>query len=158
MDKKEPHKSFNLDKDDTDNLVDGLNGFDWARSDKGWGSKWGICSPTLTTDDDNCLVYLFDSAWSPCIPVVAKMNEMFPKLKFNYSYEESGCDFMGEQIYNKGKLIHEEESNFIYTCEECEVRDESVEYIEDKEMYLCKRCKLNDLQKAVYDKVNGVQK
>jgi hypothetical protein len=85
-------------------MKDGFNsgGFEWCVAN--WGTKWGFCSPKLEYEDEECLEYHFDTAWSPPIPLVKKMGEMFPKLKFILKYWEPGMNFEGRYVMDGGKL------------------------------------------------------
>lgn len=75
---------------------DGYNsgGYDWCIGH--WGTKWGFCEvEILTSKDDDYAEYTFMTAWSPITPVIRRMGEMFPKLKFSYTFREDGCAFAG---------------------------------------------------------------
>lgn len=84
-------------------VTDGFNsgGYEWCVTN--WGTKWGFCHPKLEYEDTECLEYTFDTAWSPPIPLVKKMGEMFPKLKFTLKYEEPGMNFEGRLIMDGGE-------------------------------------------------------
>jgi len=157
LDKEDANCSFNLGEGenkekDKDKLVDGLNGYDWCL--KYYGTKWGICEPNLNSDDnDDELVYLFETAWSPPLPIIKKMGEMFKSLNFSLEFEESGCDFMGNFCVEDGEIINDETRAYEPYCDECEHRGYDVEYDEDKETQLCKECRLTELQKVVKDKL-----
>jgi hypothetical protein len=86
------------------NEKDGFNdgGYEWCSIN--WGTKWGICHSNLYGETDKNLSYGFDCAWSPCVPVILKMAEMFPDLKFNLKYWEGGMGFRGI-LTLKGKKI-----------------------------------------------------
>lgn len=79
-------------------IKDGFNqgGYEWCC--KNWGTKWGFCEPAL--HKKHCsLLYTFDSAWAPPVPLIAKMSEMFLTLTFTVIWEEEGG--------NNGKFICE---------------------------------------------------
>ena len=90
-------------------MRDGYNrgGYEWCVSN--WGSKWNFCRVSLTEDiteeDTSSLEYSFESAWSPLVPVVAKMAEMFPTLCFEYKYAEPGIGFIGLLYCENGKVM-----------------------------------------------------
>jgi hypothetical protein len=71
-----------------------------------WGTKWGaeVCG-TRKVRGGYC-VY-FDTAWAPAIPIVERLSQKFPKLKFSLYYEESGSCFAGTTIYVGGRLLDE---------------------------------------------------
>jgi hypothetical protein len=111
LDKKHPNesKSFNLKKEDKTPVIDGcVNGYDWCN--KMWGTKWGFCDTEI---DDSCIkdgeiVYNFQTAWGPADPLVRKMGEMFPDLRFEYTYDEPGMCFEGTLIMENGECVEDE--------------------------------------------------
>jgi len=96
-----------------------------------WGTKWdasfgdaptlGISHPEDNADMDasqgalgmthvpGVVIWKFDTAWSPPIPIVKAMSEQFPQLEFVLRYGEPGSNFAGEIKYVDGLLISEEE-------------------------------------------------
>jgi len=89
---------------------DGYNqgGYEWCIEN--WGTKWGFCDPKLVGEYDYgdgkyCLQYSFDTAWSPPIPLVKKMGEMFPELEFDLRYFEGGCGFNGILRIEGGEVV-----------------------------------------------------
>jgi hypothetical protein len=84
---------------DKDGFNDG--GYDWCCIN--WGTKWGICHATMV-EDKKKLFYGFETAWSPPLPVIMKMTELFPALRFNLKYWEGGSGFRGKVIL-KGENI-----------------------------------------------------
>jgi len=166
MDKEDSNKSFNLNRyDDKDKelLVDGLNGYDWAC--KNWGTKWGICSASLNTtieqlekNEGQTVCYSFETAWSPPLPVILKMSEMFPKLHFHLEYEECGCDFEGDLECENGEVTLDDHRKYTHSCEECGLKDVSVTYDEQDESTLCPKCRMTPLQKIVDEKLESIKK
>lgn len=77
------------------------NWYDW--SCENWGTKWN-------SEDAHCewfsdsLVYDFETAWSPCDPVIEALAKMFPDTKVFYRFSEPGCCFCGEREYENGKI------------------------------------------------------
>jgi len=113
--KEYPKDSFNLDDSkDKDLLVDGMSGYWWCINN--WGSKWGICQSELTSEkldnETGKLVYCFDSAWSPVIPVIAEMSRLFNNLRFELKYFEAGMEFQGKYVYEKGEVINSEHRDY----------------------------------------------
>lgn len=88
----------NLGKEETDKYGKN-NWYDW--SNENWGTKWNSCDTEL---NGNC--YSFWTAWSPCSPVIEKLAEMFPDASFDYTYDESGMGFCGEEKYEGGNLVY----------------------------------------------------
>lgn len=85
---------------------DGFNsgGYEWCIEN--WGTKWNFCSAKITKEDENELFYTFETAWSPPIPLIAKMSEMFPNLCFVLKYYEQGMGYKGSVFYEGGVLKH----------------------------------------------------
>ena len=56
------------------------------------------------------LKYKFETAWTPCTPVILAMAKAFPGLRFELSYsEEFGAEFAGEFICEDGNILKDEE-------------------------------------------------
>ena len=61
-----------------------------------WGTKWNACDPHLSYEKGDTTAQIgFQTAWSPPIPVIAKLGEKFPHLHFELKYIEMGCCFAG---------------------------------------------------------------
>ena len=82
--------------------------YSWAIAS--WGTKWGICNPILE-ERPRSLLYTFESAWSPVVPVVLKMSNLFPELTFSLKYWEEGCGFEGKVILKNGAILTDEHKN-----------------------------------------------
>lgn len=78
-----------------------MGGYEWCVGN--WGTKWGFCNPELVESSGN-IYYYFETAWSPIIPVVKKMGEMFPKLRISYEYKD-GQGFQGSFEMEGGKVL-----------------------------------------------------
>jgi hypothetical protein len=52
-----------------------------------WGTKWDATEVTIKIDDKN-LRYDFSTAWSPPLPILAKLSEIHPKQTLRFVYEE----------------------------------------------------------------------
>lgn len=73
-----------------------------------WGTKWNAIEPDVDDFAGNAQLD-FDTAWSPCQPVIAKLAELYPTLSFKHSFEESGANMSGFDTYENGTLkIHQE--------------------------------------------------
>ena len=93
-------------------VKDGFNdgGYEWCVLN--WGTKWGICHPTMLEHDTRELKYGFECAWSPSLPIIEKMSELFPNLKFKLKYWEMGMGYKGIMICNHGKVISHRDSEY----------------------------------------------
>jgi len=100
------------------NGEDGYNngGYDWCVQN--WGTKWGICSSKIILERcgycekhglyfNRCneLIYGFETAWNPPLPIILKMSKMFKKLEFELRYFEAGSGFNGLFKCKGGKII-----------------------------------------------------
>jgi len=115
--------SPNRDEDDVKRLTElygAKDWYDWQVAN--WGTKWDIeatiyddsmsRSPgysTYTDPEERVVQMSFDSAWSPPIPAIAMLAKQFPNTNIYHSYDESGCDFAGYNMYSKGRCIKEVE-------------------------------------------------
>ena len=86
---------------DTKAPSDEPNWYDWRVEH--WGTKWDI-DACLNYDDEECLDYSFESAWSPPTAFLEKVSKDFPLLRFVLKYEEEGCGFLGRAIAKDGVL------------------------------------------------------
>jgi hypothetical protein len=85
---------------------DGFNsgGYEWCIEN--WGTKWNFCRATVVSRIEE-VVFGFETAWSPPIPVIEKMSAMFPKLGFKLRYFEGGMQFQGKCIFKGGEMVNE---------------------------------------------------
>ncbi|MHA6860364.1 DUF1281 family ferredoxin-like fold protein [Ralstonia pseudosolanacearum] len=79
-----------------------------------WGTKWNSIGDTTSislkegTDGVWELYIDFDTAWSPCVPVVKKLIKKHRELAFDFTYEEPGCAFQGCVEGSHGFVIKDE--------------------------------------------------
>ncbi len=95
---------------------DGFNdgGYSWCC--RNWGTKWGICNAQLIAKSYksswNYIKYAFDTAWSPPIPLIKKMSDLFPELHFELRYFEGGMGFNGILICVGGTIKEDEQGKY----------------------------------------------
>lgn len=91
---------------------DGFNsgGYEWCIEN--WGTKWNFCEPRLIEENDDQLFYAFDTAWSPPLPVIKKMGELFPALEFDLRYFEGGMGFHGIFVIKDGEIIIDRDAQY----------------------------------------------
>ncbi len=89
---------------------DGYNsgGYEW-RIDN-WGTKWGIVDAEIIDETENSLTYSFMTDWNAPLPLIKKMSEDFPNLKFKLGYYEGGNGFRGSLEIKGGIIIKDEYS------------------------------------------------
>ena len=129
-----------------------FSGNDWySWNVRNWGTKWDIA---VSNDDkypdteiydeepngDNLvLVYKFQTAWSPAVPVLIKLSEQYPELLLTFDYEEE-TGWGGEIEFLRGKIISE--SEYDEKCRECEAVN-SLDYCEECDCSVCSACGYN---------------
>ena len=65
-----------------------------------WGTKWNARDSVLGNDNKIC----FDTAWSPPIPVLFKLSQMFPYIKLLMTYTSEQYDFIGRCEIQNGEV------------------------------------------------------
>ncbi|MCV0439873.1 MAG: hypothetical protein K5880_14835 [Hydrogenophaga sp.] len=83
------------------------NWYDWSCAN--WGTKWNCYDVSVDVDDEGLLVYRFDTAWSPPLPVLGKLSAMFPDLHFRVEYFDEGWGFAGSTSLVNGEAVDETE-------------------------------------------------
>lgn len=111
---------------------------DWYNwSLQNWGTKWDVSEVYVNNIDDkeknSEISYIFNTAWSPCIPVVEVMSEQYRDLVIKYLYNEPGMQFAGVCEFKDGEMIDLRENNLDNYREF--VRDEF-----EEEFYECADC------------------
>ena len=93
-------------------IKDGYNsgGYGWCIEN--WGTKWGFYDVELIEDSKDELLYTFNTAWSPALPVIEKMGEMFPSLKFELRYFEGGSCFNGLYRVENGEVTENRQGEY----------------------------------------------
>lgn len=83
---------------------DGYNqgGYGWCCNN--WGTKWNACDLVLRTYARSTH-YFFNTAWSPPSPVVRKMAELYPDLRFKLKFWEMGAAYQGVFEIKDGEVI-----------------------------------------------------
>lgn len=89
-----------------------MGGYQWCIDN--WGTKWNAYEPSRSDVEMyyggvSQVTYYFDTAWSPPIPVIKKLGELFPKLTIYMHYQEEGMMFEGEVQISNGEVFSERE-------------------------------------------------
>lgn len=76
-----------------------------------WGTKWNAVNALL---DNN--TFTFDTAWSPCYPVIGVLAQQFPQARIRLQYFVPIGSFCGVEEYHSGKNIYSmrSETGFAY--------------------------------------------
>ena len=83
-----------------------LESFDWYTwRCNHWGTKWNAVDESGWLDDEifECILdgrgydlgICFDTAWSPPLPIIMKLIELYPDSEISLDYYEPGCEFAG---------------------------------------------------------------
>lgn len=74
-------------------------GFEWEYLHWGCNGAWD--SHTLDEDED-LVVYRFDTAWSPPLAFVEQVSKAWPGLEFELEFEEPAMGFKGQATCQRG--------------------------------------------------------
>lgn len=70
-----------------------------------WGTKWNATDPTLKRINDVKIIFEFDTAWDPSIPVTLTLSSMYPDLIFIHRYQVSRMDYKGIAVIINGDCV-----------------------------------------------------
>lgn len=110
--------------------------YEW--SIENWGTKWNAEDASLNQN-----TFCFDTAWSPCSPVIRALAERFPEAHIRFQYSEPGWGFCGVEEYKNGCLVYKLDGDYYEIWpEDNEVGtrtniDEDVLPISDKNIDYC---------------------
>ena len=74
-----------------------------------YGTRWWDF--TVDRQEDTVLQVNGDSAWSPVTPLMLMISEEY-QVKCTISFSESGCDFAGVHIYDKGNVEQQHDTSY----------------------------------------------
>lgn len=70
-----------------------------------WGSKWEAWDTFLSEDN----IIEFYTAWSRVMPIVQKLAENYPDIKFEYSWADEDLGYnVGSAEFENGQVVHDE--------------------------------------------------
>lgn len=102
----------NPEKDYNTKPKDGFNsgGYEWCCNN--WGTKWGTYEGVRnkTTSKSFCVSFL--SAWSPPIPVLEKLAEIYPQVSIKMKSYESGQGYKLKYSWKNGSLIENSQTSY----------------------------------------------
>jgi len=78
---------------------------EWSNAN--WGTKWNAYSVGEWESLPGRLTIRFNTAWSPAIPVIVKLSELFPSVPSILRYFDEGWGFAGEALFESGTQIDE---------------------------------------------------
>jgi hypothetical protein len=81
--------------------------YDWCMEN--WGSKWAenFEYTNFIFVEDKMLEFSFDTAWTPVCEGYITISKLFPKLLFEYFFNEPGMDFGGYVVFKNGIIDNE---------------------------------------------------
>lgn len=65
-----------------------------------WSTKWNACESYIKKSDDKVITIGFSTAWSPPIPVIQKLQKVFPNARISLKFWEGGLAFKGAMNYH----------------------------------------------------------
>jgi len=69
------------------------NWYDWKKSK--WGTKWNSYNGKIDDENEEYIVYTFDTAWSPPEPVIHALREKFEEVDITAFFDEPGMEIAG---------------------------------------------------------------
>jgi hypothetical protein len=79
------------------------NIIDWQNEH--WGTKGGFLYSTLRHEEDNRLIYHFDSAWSIPYKLMKELYRQWPSLAFEYFFFSLESGFEGYEKATEGQVV-----------------------------------------------------
>lgn len=76
--------------------------YDWCIAN--WGTKWNAYSVEINELSERRIKLSFETAWTPPVPVIAKLCSTFPDVEVCMHYFESGCWFAGTVEGSNGEI------------------------------------------------------
>jgi hypothetical protein len=70
-----------------------------------WGTKWNATNPSLKWENAGKIIFEFDTAWSPSIPITVALSERYPDLVFVHHYDVSRMECRGTATIVNGEMI-----------------------------------------------------
>lgn len=104
-----------------------------------WGTKWNSSDVAILDEhswEEGEVTFVFQTAWSPPIPVIQKLSKDNPTVTISHKFVEEGMGFYGTYEYNKGTYEVVEEGNFDENTD-CNTYND---YKGDSYHHYCKEC------------------
>lgn len=70
-----------------------------------WGTKWNATNPSLKWENDEKVIFEFDTAWAPAIPVTVALSGKYPDLVFAHHYDVSRMETRGTATITNGEIV-----------------------------------------------------
>ena len=127
-----------------------FEGNDWySWNVRNWGTKWDVAVQDddkytetelvqhMSNDEDQWLVYRFNTAWSPPMPAMINLSKLVAKCVITLSYEEE-TGWGGEAEFLRGTMISD--SQYGWQCRECDHKEDESPWCEECEYDMCPSC------------------
>ena len=124
----------------------GVDWYEWRNAN--WQTKWNASDVQFLTDGDWTENYtdetwesgelnlMFNTAWSPPIPVITQLSKDNPKVAITHKFTEEGMAFYGTYEYSNGDVEVVKEGSFERGTP-CEIY---LEYYGDSSHHSCDQC------------------
>ena len=131
---------------DLEHYYEGDNWYYWNLNH--WGTKWDIAKDDETMysntelEDlgDNTIMYRFHTAWSPVPEIFNVLAQEYPKLMFDYEYEEEQ-GWGGRIVWEDGECVSQTEYDIPSSHQDyTDLGKDCVCYHEDEAEYWFKDC------------------
>lgn len=88
-------------------IAQGYNsgGYEWC--EENWGTKGNALEVSVKKENE-VLVYMFDTAWSPSLPVTEELSARFPSLTLTHRFIERGGAASGWYEFKGGEVVSHE--------------------------------------------------
>ncbi len=70
-----------------------------------WGTKWNATDSSLKWVNEEKIIFEFDTAWGPSIPVTLSLSGKYPDLQFTHRYSVSRMDSTGIVTIRNGECV-----------------------------------------------------
>lgn len=72
-----------------------MDWYDWSVDH--WGTKWDLDKDSVTVKliETHAAILVFDTAWSPPIPVIVRMGQLCPEYRLRLTWHECGVELQG---------------------------------------------------------------
>lgn len=88
-------------------MPEGENWYNWNCNH--WGTKWEPYDVGQWEFDEKHQSIRYHTAWTPPTEFYLYISTLFPQLIFKQEYIDEGCDFIGFNIIQNGKIIEEQD-------------------------------------------------
>ncbi len=109
---EKPWEERTEEERESSDAKDGFNsgGYQWCVEN--WGTKWDAKEPRVDEqyeqDRELEAMVMFETAWSPPLPVIKRAAELYPDISFTLKYFERGACYNGMYCCEGGEVVYDE--------------------------------------------------